>query len=69
MTVVGLFVIRRTEFGGYKTPLFPITPLVFIVLITAVVLFFIGMRDPIRTLVGVAVVLIGIPVYYFVFQA
>ena len=67
MTVAGLFVLRRTEFTGYKTPLFPIPALVFIVL-TGVVLFFIGMRDPIRALVGVAVVLAGIPVYHFIFQ-
>jgi basic amino acid/polyamine antiporter, APA family len=67
MTVAGLFLIRRKEFAGYKTPFFPITPIVFLV-ITAIVLFFIGMQDPIRTLVGVAIVLIGIPVYYFVFQ-
>jgi hypothetical protein len=32
------------------------------------VLFFIGMQDAIRSAAGVAVVLIGIPVYYFVFQ-
>lgn len=67
MTVAGLFVIRRTEFGGYKTPLFPIPALVFIVL-TCVVLFFIGMRDPIRALVGIGIVLAGIPVYHFIFQ-
>lgn len=67
MTVAGLFRIRRTDFAGYKTPLFPITPIIFLV-ITGVVLFFIGMQDPIRTLAGVAIVLMGIPVYYFVFR-
>lgn len=67
MTVTGLFLLRRTDFAGYKTPLFPLTPIVFL-LITGVVLFFIGMQDPIRSLAGVAIVLIGIPVYHFVFQ-
>ena len=67
MTVAGLFVIRRDEYAGYRTPLYPVTPIVFLS-ITAIVLFFIGMRDPTRTLLGIAVVLLGLPVYYFVFQ-
>ena len=68
MTVAGLFIIRKQSHPtGYKTPLFPITPLAFLV-ITGVVLFFIGLRDPVRSIAGVAVVLIGIPVYHFVFQ-
>lgn len=67
MSVTGLFVIRsRHEFAGYKTPLYPVTPIAFL-LITAIVLFFIGMRDPTRTLIGTGVVLLGVPVYYFVF--
>ena len=67
MTVAGLFVLRRREFGGYKTPLYPVTPIAFLA-ITAIVLFFIGMRDPGRTLLGTGVVLLGLPVYYFVFR-
>jgi len=67
MTVAGLFIIRRKEFTGYGTPFFPITPIVFLV-ITVVVLFFIAMQDPTRSLTGVVIVLIGIPVYYFVFR-
>jgi basic amino acid/polyamine antiporter, APA family len=67
LTVAGLFIIKRKEFAGYRTPFFPITPIVFLV-ITAIVLFFIGMQDPVRSLAGVGVVLIGVPVYYFVFQ-
>ncbi|HJS50410.1 MAG TPA: amino acid permease [Pyrinomonadaceae bacterium] len=67
MTVASLFVLRRGEFDGYKTPLYPLTPIVFLA-ITAIVLVFIGMRDPARTLLGVTVVLIGLPVYYLVFR-
>jgi APA family basic amino acid/polyamine antiporter len=67
LTVAGLFVLRRDEFDGYRTPLYPLTPILFLAL-TTIVLFFIGMRDPARTLLGVAVVLIGLPVYYLVFQ-
>lgn len=67
MTVAGLLRIKRTEFDGYKTPLFPMTPVMFLIL-TAIVLFFIAMRDPVRALAGAVIVLLGIPVYYFVFQ-
>lgn len=67
MTVAGLFVIRRREFTGYRTPLYPVTPIAFLA-ITAIVLFFIGMRDPERILLGTAVVLLGLPVYYFIFR-
>jgi len=67
ITVAGVFVLRRGEFDGYKTPLYPLTPIAFLV-ITAIVLFFIGMRDPTRTLLGIAVVLLGLPVYYLIFR-
>lgn len=63
-TVASVFVFRRREHSGFKTPLFPITPIVFLV-ITGVVLFFIAMRDPSRTLIGVGLVFLGLPVYYF----
>ncbi|MEQ1765157.1 MAG: amino acid permease, partial [Pyrinomonadaceae bacterium] len=63
-TVASVFVFRRREHSGFMTPLYPLTPLVFLV-ITAVVLFFIGMRDPVRTLMGIGLVFLGLPVYYF----
>ena len=67
LTVAGLFKIRKKEFDGYKTILFPFTPLFFIA-ITAIVLLFIAMRNPFQTFLGVAVVLLGLPVYYLVFR-
>ena len=67
MTVAGLFIIRGREYAGYRTPLYPVTPILFLS-IAAIVLFFIGMRDPTRSLLGAAVVLLGLPVYYFVFR-
>jgi APA family basic amino acid/polyamine antiporter len=63
-TLASVFVFRRREHRGFMTPLYPLTPLVFLV-ITAVVLFFIGMRDPVRTLMGIGLVFLGLPVYYF----
>jgi APA family basic amino acid/polyamine antiporter len=67
LVVAGLFKIRKREFDGYKTILFPFTPLFFIV-ITAIVLLFIAMRNPVQTFLGVAVVLLGLPVYYLIFK-
>jgi basic amino acid/polyamine antiporter, APA family len=67
LTVAGLFRIRKQEFLGYKTPLFPITPIIFLTL-TAIILFLIGMRNPLQTILGIGVVLLGIPVYYLFFK-
>jgi len=67
LTVAGLFKIHTREFSGYKTLLFPFTP-IFFLLITSIVLFFIAMRNPLQTFLGVAVVLAGLPVYHLVFK-
>lgn len=67
LTVVGLFKIHKREFDGYKTFLFPFTP-IFFLLITALVLLMIAMQNPFQCFLGVAVVLIGIPVYYLFFN-
>lgn len=66
-TVGGLFVVRRRDFEGYKTPFFPFTPIVFLAL-TAIVLLLIGFRNPFQALLGVFVVLLGLPVYYYLFR-
>jgi basic amino acid/polyamine antiporter, APA family len=67
LTVAGLFRIRKVEFAGYKTPFFPLTPIIFLTL-TAIVLFLIGMRNPLQTVLGIGVVALGIPVYYLLFK-
>lgn len=67
LSVAGLFKIRRTKFDGYKTILFPVTPIFFIT-ITAIVLLMVAMRNPFQTFLGVAVVLLGLPVYYLFFR-
>src|SRR5690606_35720786 len=68
IAVAGMFRLRRRgEHSGYHAPLYPFTPIVFL-LMTAVVLFFVGMRSPVETLIGAAVVLAGIPVYHLVFK-
>ena len=67
LTVAGLFKIHKTEFSGYKTFLYPLTP-IFFLLITAIVLLMIAMKNPFQSFLGVAVVLLGIPVYHFVLR-
>ncbi len=67
LAVAGLFIIRRTGFDGYRTPLFPLTPIFFLT-ITGIVLVMIAMRNPLQTFIGIAVVAIGIPVYAFRFR-
>lgn len=67
LTVAGLFKIRKSEFGGYKTFLFPFTT-VFFLLVTAFVLLLIAMQNPLQSFLGVAVVLAGLPVYVLLFK-
>jgi APA family basic amino acid/polyamine antiporter len=67
LTVAGLFRIHKKEFSGYKTFLYPLTP-IFFLLVTAVVLMMIAMKNPKESFLGVAVVLLGLPVYHFVLR-
>lgn len=68
ITVFGLFRLRRRPFEGYRTPLFPFTPIFFLT-VTAIVLFFVAMQNPTNTAIGAIVVLLGIPVYHLMFRA
>lgn len=65
--VLGLFWLRKKPHEGYTTPLFPIVPIIY-VLITVGVSAMIFLQDPIQNLVGVGIVLIGIPVYLLIFR-
>ncbi len=65
LTVAGIFKIHKSEFSGYKTFLYPLTPIFFLA-ITAIVLLMIAMKNPFQSFLGVAVVLLGLPVYYFI---
>lgn len=67
LVVAGLIKIRRRETDGYITPLFPM-PLVVYLFLTVAVLFFVGMRNPTQTVIGIVVVSLGIPVYHFIFK-
>lgn len=68
LTVLALFKFRRrSKDVGYLTPGYPLTPVVFLVLIV-LLLVLMGGSNPKQAALGVAVVSLGWPMYYFVFR-
>jgi APA family basic amino acid/polyamine antiporter len=69
LTVAALFVLRRKGHQAipYRTPGYPVTPMVFLLLI-ALLLFLLGGHNPRQAILGVAVVALGLPVYYLLFR-
>jgi len=69
VTVFGIFLLRRrgTLPGEYSTPGYPVTPIVFLILLT-VMLFLLAAGQPTQSFLGVGVVLLGVPVYYLLFR-
>jgi APA family basic amino acid/polyamine antiporter len=69
LTVFGLFLLRRRQRVTleYSTPGYPFTPIVFLLLL-CVILFLLGVGQPKQSFLGVAVVLLGVPVYYLIFK-
>jgi len=65
LTVAAVYVLPRAPAGrgGYAAPGYPVTPAVFLLLIT-LLLVLLGGASPLRALLGVAVVAAGLPVYY-----
>ena len=67
LTVAGLFVLRRrldTELY-YRTPGYPATPIVFVVLMV-LLLFIMAASNPRQALIGIAVVALGALIYPWV---
>ena len=68
MGVFGVFILRK-RFGkaqaGYKVPLYPITPVVGI-LGSAFILVSTMVSNPLNSLLGIGITLIGIPVYFWI---
>jgi len=63
LTVCALFVFRRRELSApVRTPGYPVTPLIFLVQVIAL-LVLILMNTPRQALLGCAVVLLGLPTY------
>ena len=69
LTVAALFVFRRrdTQSIVYRTPGYPVTPVIFLLLI-GLLLFLLGGHNPKQAIMGVAVVAMGLPVYYLLFR-
>lgn len=70
LTVAALFILRRRKSSDvkYLTPLFPVTPVIFLVLIL-VLLFLIAANNPRQALMGLGVTLLGLPIYYLLFRS
>lgn len=68
MGVIGIFILRKKQKpadGAYKVPLYPVVPIVGI-LGGAYILISTLMSDPIQSLIGIGITLIGLPVYFLV---
>ncbi|HEX5113281.1 MAG TPA: hypothetical protein VFV79_10560, partial [Saprospiraceae bacterium] len=68
MAAIALFLFRKrmpvANETGYKTPLYPVVPLIFIgISLWFLVSTLIG--RPIQTLAGLGLMVIGLPVYYY----
>ncbi|ASA26244.1 APC family permease [Paenibacillus donghaensis] len=67
MGVFGVFLLRKQmppQKGRYKVPFYPVTPIIGVVgggyiLVSTVI------SDPVRSLVGIGITLLGLPIYYF----
>jgi basic amino acid/polyamine antiporter, APA family len=69
LSVAALFKFRREHPNGvrYTTPGYPVTPIVFLVMI-ALLLVLLGGNNPTQAFRGVAVVALGFPVYLFLYR-
>ena len=70
LTVAALFVLRRKQptSPAYLTPGYPVTPIIFLSMVS-LLLVLLGSNSPQQSFLGVAMVALGIPVYYFFFRA
>ena len=68
LTVIGLIVLRRREgVAAYRTPGYPLTPAIFLILVV-VLLFLLAGHNPLEAALGVGIVALGIPLYLLVFR-
>jgi APA family basic amino acid/polyamine antiporter len=69
LSVAALFKFRREDANGVRflTPGYPVTPIVFLVMI-AVLLVLLAGNNPTQAFLGVAVVSLGLPVYLFLYR-
>jgi APA family basic amino acid/polyamine antiporter len=69
LTVAALFVLRRRTRAhpAFGAPGYPVTPVIFLVLVAVLLLLLVG-HDPAQALLGVAIVGLGFPVYVLAFR-
>jgi len=69
LTIAALFKFRREapDTVRYLTPGYPVTPVVFLIMIVFL-LVLLGGNNPMQAFLGVAVVALGLPVYLFLFR-
>jgi APA family basic amino acid/polyamine antiporter len=69
LTVAAIFVLRRRsgDTETYRTPGYPLTPIFFLLIVTAMLLM-LAMNDPKHAFLGVGVVALGVPVYHLLFR-
>jgi basic amino acid/polyamine antiporter, APA family len=68
LTVAGLFRLRRrAPDASYRTWGYPFTPVLFLVLV-ALLLFLLGGHNPLQAALGVGIVALGAPVYFFLYR-
>jgi len=69
LTVTALFVLRHREVGDavYRTPGYPVTPVIFLLLVAVLLLLLAG-HNPLQAALGVGIVGLGAPVYFVAFR-
>ena len=69
LSVVALFKFRREDRSAirYLTPLYPLTPIVFLAMLVGL-LFLLAANNPRQAFLGVGVVALGLPVYILLFR-
>jgi APA family basic amino acid/polyamine antiporter len=69
LTVAGLFRLRQAGAAdpGYRTPGYPATPAVFLVLVALMLVLLAG-HDPVQAALGAGIVALGLPVYWLAFR-
>jgi APA family basic amino acid/polyamine antiporter len=69
LTVAAVYVLRRRPATSlaYRTPGYPVTPLLFLVPIVFL-LVLLALGNPVRSLLGVGVVALGVPMYHLGFR-
>jgi APA family basic amino acid/polyamine antiporter len=69
LSVGGLFILRRRDDAApvYRTPGYPVTPIIFLLLVAGLLVLLAG-HNPLQAALGVGIVALGLPVYIVAFR-